>query len=149
MPVEIARRGPGKKLPTRALKKIAEAILVLIGQADSELSLALVGNAEMQELNARYRRKDYPTDVLSFPIDESLPSPSRLLGDVIISVEKAREQAQQRGRTQDEEMVTLLIHGIVHLLGYDHERSAKEARVMKRLENKIYRQLCEQRLLKV
>jgi probable rRNA maturation factor len=61
----------------------------------------------------------------------------------------AREQAKERGRTTDEEMVTLLIHGIVHLLGYDHERSAQDARVMKRLENKVYRQLCEQGLIKV
>ena len=149
MPVEIARRSAGKKLPSRSLKKIAEAILALVGEPEAELSLALIGNAEMQKLNAKYRRKDYPTDVLSFPIDETLPAANRLLGDVIISVEKAREQAQQRGRTQDEEMAMLLIHGIVHLLGYDHERSAKDARMMKRLENKIYRQLCEQRLLKV
>jgi len=149
MSVEIAHRGAGKKLPGRRLRKIAAAILTVVGQAEAELSLALIGNAEMKKLNARYRRKDYPTDVLSFPVDEKLPSPNRLLGDVIISVEKAGEQAKERGRTQDEEMVTLLIHGIVHLLGYDHERSAKDARVMKRLENKIYRQLCEQGLLKV
>jgi rRNA maturation RNase YbeY len=64
-------------------------------------------------------------------------------------VEKAREQAKQRGRTPDQELATLLIHGIVHLLGYDHERSAEDARVMKRLENKIYRQLCEQDLIEV
>ncbi len=149
MPVEIAHRGAGKKLPGRRLRKIAEAILIIVGRAEAELSLALIGNAEMRKLNARYRRKDYPTDVLSFPVDGKLPAPNRLLGDVIISVEKAREQARERGRTRDEEMVTLLIHGIVHLLGYDHERSAKDARVMKRLENKIYRELCEQGLIKV
>ena len=149
MPVEIAHRGPGKKLPGRRLRKIAEAILIIVGRAEAELSLALIGNADMRKLNARYRRKDYPTDVLSFPVDGKLPAPNRLLGDVIISVEKAREQARERGRTRDEEMVTLLIHGIVHLLGYDHERSAKDARVMKRLENKIYRALCEQGLIKV
>ena len=149
MPVEIAHRGAGKKLPGRRLRKIAEAILIIVGRAEAELSLALIGNADMRKLNARYRRKDYPTDVLSFPVDGKLPAPNRLLGDVIISVEKAREQARERGRTRDEEMVTLLIHGIVHLLGYDHERSAKDARVMKRLENKIYRALCEQGLIKV
>ncbi len=149
MPVEIAHRGAGKKLPGRRLRKIAEAILIIVGRAEAELSLALIGNADMRKLNARYRRKDYPTDVLSFPVDGKLPAPNRLLGDVIISVEKAREQARERGRTRDEEMVTLLIHGIVHLLGYDHERSAKDARVMKRLENKIYRELCEQGLIKV
>ena len=147
MAVEIARRGVGKTIPSRRLAKIAQAILALVGQAEAELSLALIGNVEMRKLNARYRRKDYPTDVLSFPIEGTLPS--RLLGDVIISVEKAREQAKERRHTRHEEIVTLLIHGIVHLLGYDHERSAKDARAMKRLENKIYRALCEQGLLKV
>ena len=58
----------------------------------------------------------------------SCPRACSLLGDVVISVEKAKEQAKERRRTLDEEMVTLLIHGIVHLLGYDHERSAKDAR---------------------
>ena len=149
MPVEITRTGAGKKFPAYALRKIAQAILVLVGQAEAELSLALIGNAEMQKLNARYRGQDYPTDVLSFSTDGMLPWSNRLLGDVIISVEKAREQANERGCTTDEEMATLLIHGIVHLLGYDHERSPTDARVMKRLENKIYRQLCEQGLLRV
>ena len=149
MPVEITRTGAGKKFPSRALKKIAQAILVLVGQAEAELSLALIGNTEMQKLNAKYRDRDYSTDVLSFPGEEIPILANRLLGDVIISVDRAGEQAKERGRTADEEMVTLLIHGIVHLLGYDHERSAKDARVMKRLENKIYRQLCEQGLLKV
>jgi rRNA maturation RNase YbeY len=68
---------------------------------------------------------------------------------VIISVEKAAEQAKERRRTLDEEITTLLIHGIVHLLGYDHERSAKDARVMARLEKKIHRQLCERGLIEV
>jgi len=149
MPVEITRTGAGRKFPSRALKKIAQAVLDLVGQAGAELSLALIGNTEMQKLNAKYRHKDYPTDVLSFPIEETLPAAHRVLGDVIISVQMARQQARERGRTTDEEMVTLLVHGIVHLLGYDHERSAKDARAMKRLENKIYRQLCEQGLLKV
>ena len=149
MPVEITRRGAGKKVPSRALKKIAQAILTAAGQAEAELSLVLIGNTEMQKLNAKYRSKAYPTDVLSFPMDEGLPPANQLLGDVIISVEKARQQAKERGRSRDEELVTLLIHGIVHLLGYDHERSAQDARAMKRLENKIYRKLCDQGLLKV
>lgn len=149
MPVEITRRGPGKEFPSRTLKKIAQVILLSVGRADAELSLALIGNSEMQRLNAKYRRKKYPTDVLSFPIDETFSSTRRQLGDVVISVEKAREQAKERGCTHSQEMVTLLIHGIVHLLGYDHERSARDARVMKRLENKLFRELCEQGLLEV
>jgi probable rRNA maturation factor len=149
MPVEIARRDAGKRYPNRQYKRIASAILELLGKDKAELSLALVGNAEMQRLNAKYRRKNYPTDVLSFPAGKNLPIETRLLGDVIISVEKAAEQAKERRRTLDEEMVTLLIHGVVHLLGYDHERSSKDARVMGRLEKKIHRQLCERGLIEV
>jgi len=149
MPVEIVRRGPGKKVPSRKLITIARAILDLTGQEKAELSLALIGNTEMRRLNARYRSKDYPTDVLSFPAERNLPVETPLIGDVIISVEKAAEQAKARRRRLDEEMVTLLIHGIVHLLGYDHERSAKDARVMGRLEKKIHRQLCERGLIGV
>ena len=149
MAVEITGRGAGKKVSTRALKKIAQAILDIMGRSEAELSLALIGNAEMRTLNARYRNKDYPTDVLSFPVEEGSPGVGALLGDVIISVDKAREQALERGHTEAEEIVTLLIHGIVHLLGYDHERSTKEALAMKRQENKIRRALCERGLLQV
>jgi len=149
MPVEIVRRGAGKQFPSRRLKKVALTVLGLVEQENVELSLALVGNAEMQKLNAKYRRMNHPTDVLSFPMEEKLLQETRLLGDVIISVEQAAEQARERRRTLDQEMTTLLIHGIVHLLGYDHERSAKDARIMRRLEKKILGQLCERGLLKV
>ena len=149
MPVEVVCRRAAKKYSAAKIKKIAAAVLELVGEQEAELSLALVGDHEMQKLNAKYRDKNYPTDVLSFPADKNLPAPVRWLGDVIISVSKAAAQARERRRTLDQEMTTLLVHGIVHLLGYDHERSAKEARVMKRLENKIYRRLCEQRLIKL
>ena len=149
MPVEITRRGAGKKHPSRKLEKIANAILELVGRDEAELSLALIGNAEMRQLNARYRHKDYPTDVLSFPIEGTVAAESNLLGDVIISVEKARHQAKERRHSLDLEMATLLIHGIVHLVGYDHERSAKDARAMSRVEKIIYRQLCERGLIRL
>lgn len=147
MPVEIVRRGSQQKIATRKLKKIALKILELIEQDRAELSIAVIDNREMQRLNARFRNKDYPTDVLSFPSDAVVPPAAPVLGDVIISADKAQDQAKERRRTLDEEMVTLLIHGILHLLGYDHERSAKDARIMRRLEKKIHRTLCEQGLL--
>lgn len=149
MAVEIARRGAGKKFPSRKLKKLSETILELVGRAESELSLVLIGNREMQKLNLRYRRKNYPTDVLSFPAEGEVPAEVSLLGEVIISVEKAAEQAKERERTLEEEMTTLLIHGIVHLMGYDHERSAKDARAMSRVEKRISRQLCERGLIQL
>ena len=145
MPVEIVRRDGGKKFPSGSLKRIAGAVLKLLKQDSAELSIALIGNAEMRKLNAQYRKKDYATDVLSFPAAEGL----QLLGDVVISVDKAKEQAGERSRTLEQEMITLLIHGIVHLLGYDHERSAQDARLMSRLEKQVYRGLCEQGLIQV
>lgn len=149
MPVEMVRRGAGRKYPSRPFKKIALAVLELAGQESSELSLALIGNDEMQKLNARYRHQDYPTDVLSFAAGADLPLGSPLLGDVIISVEKAAQQAKERQHTLDHEMVTLMIHGVVHLLGYDHERSTRDAQAMQRVERRIYRQLCERGLFRL
>jgi rRNA maturation RNase YbeY len=149
MPVELVRRGSGRKYPARWLKKIAQAVLELAGRGEVELSVALIGNREMQELNARYRHKDYPTDVLSFPAGSDSTPAAALLGDVVISVEKAAQQAKDQRHTLDHEMLTLLIHGVVHLLGYDHERSAKDARAMKRVERRIYRRLCDRGLIKL
>ena len=149
MPVEILRKDGGRAVSSRKLRKIALKVLELVEQDQAELSIALVGNVQIQKLNAKFRKKDYPTDVLSFPAGDELPTGVQLLGDVVISVERAKEQAKERRRTLNEEMVTLLIHGIVHLLGYDHERSPKDARIMDRLEKKIYRALCDQGLLKV
>jgi probable rRNA maturation factor len=101
---------------------------------DAELSIALVGDAEIQCLNARYRSKDCPTDVLAFPA--FLPSPVsdllplELLGDVVISLDTASRQAAQRSVGISDEVRVLLVHGVLHLLGHDHERSPAEARRM-------------------
>jgi rRNA maturation RNase YbeY len=149
MSVEIIRRDQGKKLSSRKLKKVAQKVLAIVERDQAELCLVLVGNREIRELNAKFRKKDYPTDVLSFPAGDELPTGVQLLGDVVISVEKAREQAEHRGRTLDEEMVLLVIHGVVHLLGYDHERSAKDARIMGSLERNIHRALCDQGVFQV
>ena len=149
MPVELVRRSAGTKYPARAVKSVALEILRLLELERTELSLALVGDNEIRKLNARYRKKDYATDVLSFAAAETLPGPMPLLGDVVISVDRARAQAKERGRTLEEELTTLLIHGILHLLGYDHERFPRDARVMQSLERKVYRALCERGVLEV
>jgi probable rRNA maturation factor len=149
MPVEVSRLGAGTKYPTADLRKIATALLVALKQNRAELSIALVGDKEMRPLNRRYREKNRTTDVLSFFIEEQPKSGAVLLGDVVISVEQARRQARQRKQTLKSEMVTLLIHGILHLLGYDHERSARQAKIMFALERKLQARLCERGLLKV
>jgi len=94
-----------------------------------------VTDPEIHDLNRRYRGKDRPTDVLSFPLADAL-QPS-LLGEVVISVETAARQAQRRGHSLPEELQTLLIHGVLHLLGYDHEVSRSEAIRMHRKEQEV------------
>jgi len=139
--VDVARRGTARKVPVRGLTAKACRILRLLGLEDCELSVALVGDEEIRGLNARYRSRDEPTDVLSFPVDEPLPTGHRLIGDVIISVEKAARQARQRRRSFDDELEVLLIHGILHNLGYDHERSPEDEREMRAMERRVRKDL--------
>jgi probable rRNA maturation factor len=139
--VSVARRSRQGKISVGKIKKTALKVLELLHQSRAELSVALVGNREIQGLNSRYRAKDEPTDVLSFTSGEILPGGALILGDVVISLEKAGKQARAARRTLEKEVETLLVHGILHLLGYDHERSSEEARIMRALERKIARSL--------
>jgi rRNA maturation RNase YbeY len=116
---------------------LAQDVLDAAGVPKYELSLVLVADGRMRSLNRRYRRRDASTDVLAFPLRESGRSVSALLGDVVISVPQAIRQARTAGRTVEEELATLLIHGVLHLVGYDHERSEREARRMQRKERQI------------
>jgi probable rRNA maturation factor len=122
------------------LRRRARLILRELGHARSELSVALVDDAAIARLNADYREKTRPTDVLSFSLLEGdhAGHRGRLLGDVVISVDTAARQARQRHRALAEELARLLIHGILHLLGHDHERD-DEARLMRREERRLWR----------
>ena len=102
----------------------------------SELSIALVDDEEMHDLNRTYRDKDAPTDVLAFPMDSDA-----LLGDVVISLDTASRQAIERDVAPAAEVRTLLVHGFLHLLGYDHERSPAEARRMFRKQRDLVAKL--------
>ncbi len=143
MRVDIVNLSKGRRVSAQKIKGKAHRILKLLKENQSELSLALVGNGQIQKLNSQYRHKNEPTDVLSFPQEENLPKGKKLLGDVVISVEQAEKQAKEGMKTLEMEIEMLLIHGILHLLGYDHEVSPKEARRMKRMETKIQRALCD------
>lgn len=99
----------------------------------SELSLTLVDDPAMHELNRRYRGKDRPTDVLAFPLyDPPVPADAASLGDVVISIDTATAAAHEQGRPLAACLDDLVIHGILHLLGYDHEISPAEERRMAR-----------------
>jgi probable rRNA maturation factor len=103
-----------------------------LGETQYELSLLLTDDEEIQALNETYRGLDKATDVLSFPQDEDAANETgdTLLGDVVISVETAARQAEEHHLNFNEELILLAIHGILHLLGFDHERSPQDARIM-------------------
>lgn len=128
--VRLKRFAPGQAPLIRA----AESILEAVGESQSELSLELVGDGRMRRLNRLYRRKDRTTDVLAFPMRESVSPYSALLGDVVISVPTAVRQAREAGRSLNDEVAALLVHGVLHLCGYDHEKGPSEAARMRRRE---------------
>jgi probable rRNA maturation factor len=121
------------------LAHLAERVLSAVGESQSELSLELTGDRRMRRLNREYLKKDRPTDVLAFPIREAvMPRGVRpvthMLGDVVISLPTAVRQAKKAGRSIDDELAMLLVHGVLHLCGYDHERNPREAARMSRRE---------------
>lgn len=121
-----------------AVERDAVRILAQFGLDDAELSVLLCDDAVIWPLNRDWRRKDRPTDVLAFAQREGLafPGAGDVLGDVVISVETAARQAAERGHSTEREVRILLVHGICHLLGYDHERD-DEAEVMEAKERAI------------
>ena len=94
-----------------------------------EISITFVNNEEIQKLNKTYRAIDKPTDVLSFPFDNSFNLPIKVLGDVVVSIEKAELQAKEYEHSITREVAFLIIHGILHLLGYDHQNLEQEEKM--------------------
>ena len=140
--VDVAMRG--RRVPALGARLVrgGRRVLRSLGLGDGELSILLVSDAVMQGLNRDYRGKDRTTDVLSFAQAEGEGArPAGVLGDVVISVDTADRQARERRETLGRESERLLIHGILHLLGYDHERSLPEARRMQRRERALARVL--------
>jgi probable rRNA maturation factor len=122
-----------------AVTELTQRILRLVGLPDVEVGLELVGDGRMRRLNRRYRGRDSTTDVLAFAVREAKGPQSSLLGDVVISVPTAARQAAEVGRTLDQELTALLIHGVLHLLGFDHEKGDREARRMRQMEHDVLR----------
>lgn len=112
----------------------------------AEVSVTFVDNEEIRRLNARFRDKDTETDVLSFPLGENgvydinHDTGAKLLGDVVISMEKADEQARTFGHSFEREVCYLTVHSMLHLLGYDH-MEPEEKRVMRVKEERVMTQL--------
>jgi probable rRNA maturation factor len=118
------------------------------------ISMTLCGRAKIQKLNRDYRQKDYATDVLSFPVYENLRPDKKVreknlpeveLGDLVICKDVAKKQAREFKITYEQEVIHLAVHGFLHLLGFDHEISAKEEKIMEgheaELVEKIYKKI--------
>ncbi len=137
------RRGLGARLDRPALRRVAAGILAREGlPPDSRISLIVVGEPEIQALNRQHRGKDAPTDVLSFPLrTEDFPLPPGEpphLGDVVLCWPVAVRQAEEYGHRLEREVAYLFAHGLLHLLGYDHE-APEEQRAMREREEAALR----------
>lgn len=105
------------RLPRAALRKFADELQQRVARG-RQFGCLITRDAELQRLNREFLENDYPTDVLSFPSG----SRDGVLGEIAISVDRAKEQAAEFGHTTDEEIRILMLHGVLHLLGMDHER---------------------------
>lgn len=140
--VRSASRARGRKTPKRSAKDAVAAAMGALGLKDSEVSILLTDDDGIRELNKKYRSIDRPTDVLSFSMDDS-----SMLGDIVVSLERVSAQAAQYGVTFDTELSRLLVHGLLHLLGYDHVPGGRQARLMKDKEGELLNGLRELGLL--
>jgi probable rRNA maturation factor len=144
--VSVTLRSKRYHIKPRVITSTVEKILATLNfdsitsQKTVGLDIILCGDAYIRRLNKKYRGKDKATDVLSFPYWEgTAPNLVTHLGDLVISVPRLKRQAQEFEVNEYQELLRLLIHGILHLAGYDHEKvSRAEAKKMQQLENRIY-----------
>ncbi|MEE4262439.1 MAG: rRNA maturation RNase YbeY [Desulfobacteraceae bacterium] len=132
MEVLIDNRQSRHRISLKKIKQTVQVILDALDCPDSELSILIVGDPQIEELNQQYLNRKGPTNVIAFAMREgefSDLSP-HLLGDVVISTDTAAREAQIASTSMERRFNELLVHGILHLLGYDHEASEDDARVM-------------------
>jgi|SRR6185369_1256103 len=131
--IEVVNRQRRLQVDTEAWANFATRALNAIGKSESSATIAFVSDKRIRELNRQFRDIDKATDVLSFPAEEELN-----LGDVAVSVETAAAQAKENGLSFEDELAQLILHGLLHLCGYDHETDNGE---MNRFELRLRRKL--------
>ena len=149
MATEVVNRQRLARIDARRIARIADATLAEAGRSDSKLTVAFVRDRAIRSLNNKFRANDRVTDVLSFRsgntgnaaagiyFDKSGPEE---LGDVVVSTDSAQRQAAEAGHSFDREVDELVIHGVLHLCGYDHETDGGQ---MNRLELRVRRKLLD------
>jgi probable rRNA maturation factor len=126
------------------IKRIMKKLLEDLACDKQELSILFTDDKRITELNKQYRGKDKPTNVLAFPMAEDPTDvETGMLGDVVISVDTALREAEGTGETPVEAIYRLVVHGLLHLLGYDHERSPKDEKIMFREQARLLRLITE------
>ncbi|MDH3454240.1 MAG: rRNA maturation RNase YbeY [Desulfuromonadales bacterium] len=141
MKIAIENRQSKQQIRKIPLRKAARKILSVSGCPDAQLSILIVDDAMIQEVNRDYLGKDRPTNVISFAMQEGEGGGVQpdLLGDVVISAETAARDALDAQASFESELYFLLLHGILHLLGYDHERGTQaDAERMEAREREIF-----------
>ena len=121
-------------------------VLADLAPPDSEVSVSLVGDSQIRELNRRYLDRDKPTNVLAFSMREGVfvSLHPQLLGDVVISVDTARRQSNRFGLKEVEMVILLMIHGILHLVGYEHEGTKKGSNQMALKQKELFRRVMKE-----
>jgi len=139
MVILIDDRQKEYKIVKAKLQKKAQAILNALGSPEGELSILVVDDSEIKTLNKNYLNRSKPTNVIAFPMKEGDFSDinPQLLGDVVISIETAGREALQSEISTEERFAQLLVHGILHLFGFDHEKSEQDARKMEKKSNEL------------
>lgn len=130
--IRIANRQRKMRIPTREVLRRARRLL-----GGRPLSLAFVEDAEIRRLNRRFLGRDRATDVLAFRLDAGFPAAGEFFGEVVVSAETAVREARRRGIPAAEELLRYVIHGILHLLGYDDRRPRGRARMWERQEREL------------
>ena len=149
--VNIVNKQKAVKIPTglrMIIRRCCHATLVL-EQFDgaAEVEVSIVDNEQIREINAAHRQMDLVTDVLSFPLYDFHGGETPLgdgrveLGDIVLSLERAREQAAELGHSYEREAAFLCVHSVLHLLGYDHERSPEDEEIMCERQREIMKKL--------
>jgi len=125
----------GRRLYLRRLEQLARRMLADHNVSGTELSILIAGDRMVRHLNRQYRNIDRPTDVLAFPQDTPFgpPATGKLLGDVVVSADRADSQARSAGRPLRDELMLLVAHGVLHLLGYNH-RGSRDTALMRAAE---------------
>lgn len=149
--VIISNNQKNVKVPTGVrmlIRRCCNAVLIQEGfEGSAEISVSFVNNEQIHKLNKEHRNIDRETDVLSFPLGENgeydvnLDTGAKMLGDIVISLEKAVSQAEEYGHSLNREVAFLTVHSLLHLLGYDHEGGGLEAVHMREKEESVLTQL--------